>query len=707
MNINQNQWQCGNKNNGINNFGNGLIQTGNNMMNLPLNSRTMNANSSNQVNFSNQNLNNPTNYQNMSNQNNYFSNMNGMNNQLMNNLNMLNMKSMMNSNNLNMLNQFNGNNLMNNQGIMNNTNMNNIFNQNMNNQIMNNMNMNYQNMNNQNMNNMNMNNQNMNNINMNNQNMNNINMNNMNIFNQNMNNQNMNNINMNNQNMNNQNMNNINMNDQNMNDVNTNNQNMNNISNQNINNINMNNPNMINLIPNNNKNISQSNQNNSNQNNMSQMENLIDNNYQCMICNNIASDPKMCKYCKSIFCQNCISSYLNKQDNYCICNKKTFLQELLNPPFPNNINVKLQEKNNNFKKGINQNGKQIFNSGNNNRINNLSIINEENEENKSNLCQKHNKKIDYYCVQCNKYYCSECLLFFSSEVKNHKGHLILQISKMEDTNVKMAIEEYRKIPNTNNLLEDLMGLCNLKLRENEIKKYEISNFMNLIKNLYLKKIDEEEKELNNTIACLKKHKELIESKIGSIPNGFNNIVNNNDYVQGGLMSKDLKKFNEIDRNLEQKIQENELKNSRLFIENFETDYLIFNMPNNTNFFEGQELFNKNMNIIPGFPSKLIIKYLGNKIFISFSIDINLPLNSPNYPKFFTYITFKNGKYGLEFINLSNQLFPQNSPNQNNEMRMVRQQVNITEIDAKQFSYLAEIDNMIKLKIFIAKTYYKN
>ena len=131
------------------------------------------------------------------------------------------------------------------------------------------------------------------------------------------------------------------------------------------------------------------------------------------------------------------------------------------------------------------------------------------------------------------------------------------------------------------------------------------------------------------------------------------------------------------------------------------------MPNNTNFFEGQELFNKNMNIIPGFPSKLIIKYLGNKIFISFSIDINLPLNSPNYPKFFTYITFKNGKYGLEFINLSNQLFPQNSPNQNNEMRMVRQQVNITEIDAKQFSYLAEIDNMIKLKIFIAKTYYKN
>ena len=680
MNNNQNQWQSGNMNmnNGINNFNNGLMPIGNNIINSSaLNSKSLI--NSNQFNFfnqnqimNNQNSNNPNNnFQNMNNQLNML-NMNSMNpmnrnNQFMNNLGLLNMKSMGNMSNPIMLNNFMNSNL--------------------------NMNNNNQNMSNQNINNFNMNNQKMNNQN--------INMNNMN--NQNINNQNINNFNMNNQNMNNQFVNNQNINNFNMNNANSNVQNTNNL------NMNMNNQNMINQV---NNNMPQQNQNY----NIAKIENKANNNFQCQICNKKAINPKKCKACNSIFCKECINKYLNKQQNHCICGNKASVQDLIDPSFQKNINTQLhqnnnQDKINNFQKDLNlNNNRWKFNQQNNNiRNNRMSLIKEE-EENEINndICPKHENKIDYYCVQCNKYYCSNCLLFFSEDVKVHEGHLIVQLTKFEDINVKKAIEEYKKLNNTKSTLEDFVGTCNMNLRENEIKKQQFSNSLDLIKNLYLKKIDEEADTLRDLIKNLKKQKELIEMKIGSIPNGFNNIINSNDYVQGGLISQELKNFNQIDRNIELKVNEIDKINPKLFIENFETDYLEFNIPNNGEFIEGQEIGNKNINIIPEFPGRIIIKYLQNKIYISFSIDINMPLNSRNYPKFYTYITLKNQKYGLEFSGLSDQLFPQDAPNrnQNNEIGRIRQQINSTEIDAKQFLFLAEMDNKIKMKLFITKAYFK-
>ena len=681
MNNNQDQWQSGNMNmnmnNGINNFNNGLMPIGNNIINSStlnskslMNSNQFNCFNQNQI-MNNQNSNNPNNnFPNMNNQLNMLNlnSMNAMNrnNQFMNNLGMLNMKSMTNMSNPNIFNNFMNNNL--------------------------NMNNNNQNMSNQNINNFNMNNANSN--------VQNINMNNM--ENQNMNNQNINNFNMNNQNINNQFMNNQNINNFNMNNANSNVQNTNNL------NMNMNNQNMINQV---NNNMSQQNQ----KNNIAKMENKANNNFQCQICKNKASNPKKCKVCNSIFCKACINKYLNKSQNHCICGNKASVQDLIDPSFQKNINTQLhqnnnQDKINNFQKGLNlNNNKWKFNQQNNNiRFNRMSLIEEEEENDGNNdICPKHKNKIDYYCVQCNKYYCSNCLLFFSEDVKVHEGHLIVQLTKFEDTNVKKAIEEYKKLNNTKSTLEDFVGTCNMNLRENEIKKQQFSKSLDLIKDLYLIKIDEEADTLRDLIKNLKKQKELIEMKIGSIPNGFNNIINSNDYVQGGLISQDLKNFNKIDRNIELKVNEIDKINPKLFIENFETDYLIFNIPNNGEIIEGQEIVNKNLDIIPEFPSRIIIKYLQNKMYISFSIDINMPLNSRNYPKFYTYITLKNQKYGLEFSGLSD-LFPQDAANQNqnNEIGRIKQQINSTEIDAKQFLFLTEMDNKIKMKIFITKAYFK-
>ena len=193
----------------------------------------------------------------------------------------------------------------------------------------------------------------------------------------------------------------------------------------------------------------------------------------------------------------------------------------------------------------------------------------------------------------------------------------------------------------------------------------------------------------------------------SIPNGFSNIVNNNDYYQASVVSTELKKINKTEDGLEEEIKEKSKISYRLFVENYETQIIEIKIPFGGQYNEGLEIANYNLKIIPGFPSKLIMKYLQKQIYISFCVDIDLPLNVVNYPKFYTYVTIKNNKYGLEFINLSDQSFPQDlAQNEKNNNRRIRQQINSFTFDAQQFLYLGGEDKIIRMKIFIIKTYYQ-
>ena len=115
---------------------------------------------------------------------------------------------------------------------------------------------------------------------------------------------------------------------------------------------------------------------------------------------------------------------------------------------------------------------------------------------------------------------------------------------------------------------------------------------------------------------------------------------------------------------------------------------------------------KKLNIIPGFPSTILLQYLRKQITISFSVDIDLPLNDPRYLKFYTYVTFKNGKEGLEFMNLSDQSFPQDFPMQGYNQKHTRQQVNSTSFQVNQFINLGGKDKIIRMKLFIMKYHYE-
>jgi hypothetical protein len=369
----------------------------------------------------------------------------------------------------------------------------------------------------------------------------------------------------------------------------------------------------------------------------------------------------------------------------------------LNQKNTNNMNSMLNANslNNNIRNNNQNNFKRNFINNNNN----LNTIIESEENIELNVCQKHKKKCDYYCIQCDNNYCSDCLVFFNNDVSIHKGHSILQLSQLENNpDLENALNEYKKIPQSKKALEKYIGLCNLKLKENEIKKREIINFINSIKESYIKKLDETTNELKNISNGLIPRKEEIEYRIASIPNGFNNIINSNDYAQGTVISNELKKLNTFDGNKENEIKEKSKLNPRLFIESFESDYMELPLPNNGQYIEGYDVCKQQLNFIPNYPSIINLKFLGNKVYINFIINIASPLNDPKYPTFYAYITFSNQNYGLEYMSLSNQNI-QNNYN-------IRQQINFTELDAQQFFSLFGEDKKIKMKLYISKVHYE-
>ena len=422
----------------------------------------------------------------------------------------------------------------------------------------------------------------------------------------------------------------------------------------------------------------------------------------------------MCKYCKRISCENCILKWLENHIYCGICKHQVTTQDMISLPFLDDMsaffinNIDNQEKK---QKLYNQNSEKSknINKGNQNKINYLpnqlfnkdnninNEINENNEINKieedKDICIEHGYKIDYYCIQCNKYFCSQCLIFFGKEVEKHRNHFIEKVERINDLGVTEAINEYKKLPETKNKIEKLIGSCNMKIKDNEIKKYEILKLIDFIKTSYNNKIEENSKKIDEQVGFTKKYK----NEILLFSNKLNNIFNqgNPNYIQSPNIIQQLKNMNNCDPNLEKDILEKSKYNPKLFVENYQSEYLTLNLRKNQ-FLDNEEICNYTLNFIPDNPFKLIIKYLRNKININIIANINEPLNSPSFPIFLPYIVFKIQNYGLEFINLSEKEISQN----------LIGQINKIELDLEKFLFLLDDENIIALKICVTKIFYK-
>ena len=447
-----------------------------------------------------------------------------------------------------------------------------------------------------------------------------------------------------------------------------------------------------------------------------ELEEQIRDSLKCYICLSKVTKPKMCNFCKRICCEVCINKWLENHSFCGICKRHITAQDMITLPFLDDMsqffinNIDNQHKKNmiNYKqqsKDINKNVKPLNNINNN--MNNITEVSEGTEFTPRNdsICQQHGNKIDYYCVQCNKYFCSQCLIFFGTEKDKHKDHLIVQISKLDDLGVNQALDEYTKLPETKNEINKLLGLCNFKKREDKIKKYEIINFMKLIKDLYIKKIDDETNELKASLENAKQQKIQIENNINSFSSEINKLLSNNNNNQNNNINqqqilRSLKIMNNLNKNLNRDLEEKSKRSLKLFVENYQTDFYEIPIQNLNHINNGAKLMNYTLNNIPNYPYDLITIHNNNKIIISINVTIKDPINSPNYPTFYASIFFKSNDYGLEFVNLNHQNIPQNQAAVN------KIQINNIELDIEKFQYLLNNEGKINMKILILKTFYK-
>ena len=432
-----------------------------------------------------------------------------------------------------------------------------------------------------------------------------------------------------------------------------------------------------------------------------ELEDDIRDKLKCYICLSKVTKPKMCNFCKRLCCQACINKWLERHSFCGICKHHVTQKDMITVPLLDGMSTFFINSIDNIqkKKKINR-----PNSKNQNILDfdiNTNAIFEDNQEDRlseieeyKTLCREHNNKIEYYCINCNKYYCSKCLVFFGEEVNKHSNHFVVQTSKMNDLNINNAINEYKKLPKTKKYISELIGLCNVKIRENQIEKSEAINFLTSIQNAFIKKIDDESKSLKISLNVAKNQKIYIEKYYNLLAKAITKIEPNNKYNKEII--KKIKKNNYFDPNLLQEIQNHSKINLKLFSENYQTDFMEFTIPVSTNgFSEGAELIKFTLRNIPGCLCNLLFKYSNQKIYISFVVYINEPNNSLSFPNFYSYIYFRNN-FGIEFINLD----------QHNQSEAIKEQISSIELDENKFSYLLYNGNKISIKLHVIKTFYK-
>ena len=476
-----------------------------------------------------------------------------------------------------------------------------------------------------------------------------------------------------------------------------------------------------------------------------QLEDEIRDHLKCYICLSKVFKPKMCRYCKKICCANCIDKWLEDHTFCGICKHDLSPQDMISVPFLDDMSTFFINNIDNPKKKIFDSSRtqikrvdekilsgpsnNILNTKklpklnfmnrpnininiSNNLDNNLSNIESEvndNEEDEldENICQEHGENISYYCIQCDKYFCSKCLVFFGEEQQKHKNHYIVQASKINDLGVTQAIKEYKKLGETKEKLKNVIGLINMIKKEKEIKKYEILNTIDFIREYNKIKMDEELKKYQYIINYIRTEKQSIEQQSKSLPNELNNILEQNDITKANeIQNKIIALNNKIPPQLFLQIQEQGYQNQNIYIENFQTDFINKRLNINEELNDDCEIINIPINLIPHHSSNFGINYSRGIFRIHFSVNVRDDINSPKYPIYYTYIIFRGTGYSLEFVTLKNEFFEKKRKNENLTNLNRREQINTIEIEKDKFLYLCDNQYQILFKICVVKLSFK-
>ena len=476
-----------------------------------------------------------------------------------------------------------------------------------------------------------------------------------------------------------------------------------------------------------------------------QLEDEIRDHLKCYICLSKVFKPKMCRYCKKICCAKCIDKWLEDHSFCGICKHDLSPQDMISVPFLddmstffiNNIDNPKKKFLDNSRTTIKRPGENIIPGPrdninntkkipklnfvnrpnininiNNNLENNLSNI--ENEVNETeedeldeNICQEHGENISYYCIQCDKYFCSKCLVFFGAEQQKHKNHYIVPASKINDLGVSQAIKEYKKLGETKEKIKNVIGLINMIKKEKDIKKYELLNTLDLIREYNKIKMDEELKKYQDIISYVKTEKNNIEQQSKSLPNELSIILDQNDINKANeINNKIISLNNKIPPQMYLQLQEQGYQTQNIYIENFQTDFIQKRLNINEELNDNCEIINIPISLIPHHSANFSINYSNGIFRINFIVSVNDDINSAKYPIYNTYIIFRGMGYSMEFITLKNEFFEKKRKKENLNGLNRREQINTVNIEKDKFLYLCDNQYQIQFKICVVKLSFK-
>ena len=357
---------------------------------------------------------------------------------------------------------------------------------------------------------------------------------------------------------------------------------------------------------------------------------------KCYICLNNIIKPRMCKFCKKLVCEECLKNWLKTKEICAFCKREITFDDTIYLPIIDELSnffIKEAEK-----EPIKE---ESYNSVLSQSVN-ISIQNE-------NICNEHHRPYEYYCIQCNKNYCPECLAFFKMSSKVHENHSIISLNLLENKDIKETVDEFKKLYISKTNLEDLIKLCNLKIREMEIEKNQYLTNLDIIKKNITDKIDHKTFSLKNKYENIKLKDEDITRATETTPIALQNIVKSKDFGQGEKIYEHLKNINRSLKNSEfnNNMIYNNIKIKNNFIESFNSELFEFILPDNGNYVEKKEIFNKKMdNFIPENECQIILKYENNNI--CFSIQI-ISKNKNSLVNYYGFIIIRNQKYDCEFV----------------------------------------------------------
>ena len=420
-----------------------------------------------------------------------------------------------------------------------------------------------------------------------------------------------------------------------------------------------------------------------------QKENLaqVNDQIKCYICFDIIKNPRMCKYCNRLACEQCLITWFKSKTICGFCKKGTKLDEMIKIPFfDNGIYNYLYNQVNKFNNSeFSENGQNEENILNENNSK-VDVRNDStNVKYDSNICEKHGREYESYCVNCNQNLCSNCTLFFDKSSLVHNGHVIVRIKNNQ------CKEELIKLNETKNEIDDLINLLNLKIRELEIEKNQNVVYIDDIKkNLN----DTYEYELNN----LKKEYNILENKrdecansLETLPNTLKNIIDLNDYGQGEKILEHIQKINKSDN---YQIKQIDFKNN--FIESFRTEEKEIILPENGEHKEGQVIYEESSNdFIPNYSLKYLFKNMNQDTNIAIILDKKNNNITEDKIKFYGFIIFKFKNYNSEFVKLENK-----------SLNKVNQYLLQIKINTNNFIRFKDERNKIRFKLYILKYFNK-